>query len=133
MLFKGGRVAVRAYTDLIAWQKAMVLAKEIHIRTRSFPKEEIYGMTSQIRRASASVPNNIAEGQGKISTGEFRQHLGHARGSLYEVQTQLYLSREIGLLSKEEADRLLGMSDEVGRLINGLITSLRSKAATTSH
>ena len=128
-------MTVRAYTDLIAWQKGIVLAKEIHIRTRRFPKEELYGMTSQIRRAASSVPNNIAEGQGKMSTGEFLQHLGHARGSLYEVQTQIYLSREMEMLSPDEAEYFLGLSDEVGRLLNGLINSLRakSKSATSSH
>jgi four helix bundle protein len=122
-------MAVRAYIDLIVWQKSMLLAKEIHLRTRAFPKEELYGITSQIRRAAASIPYNIAEGQGKMTTGEFKQQLGHARGSLYEVQTQLYLARELEMLGAEEAERFLTMSDEIGRLLNGLINSLKAKSS----
>lgn len=124
-------MAVRVYTDLIVWQKSMILAKEIHLRTRSFPKEELYGMTSQIRRAASSIPYNIAEGQGKMSTGEFKQSLGHARGSLYEVQTQLYLAKELELLTNGEAENFLAKSDEIGRLLNGLINSLKAKTAAS--
>jgi four helix bundle protein len=125
-------MAVRAYTDLIVWQKSMILAKEIHLRTRTFPKEELYGITSQIRRAAGSIPYNIAESQGKMSTGEFKQSLGHARGSLYEVQTQLYLAKELQILTHEEAENLLTKSDEIGRLLNGLINSLKAKEAASS-
>jgi hypothetical protein len=71
---------VRSYRDLMAWQKAMKLVADVYRHTESFPKSEVYGLTAQLRRAAISVPSNIAEGQGRASTGEFRQFLGHARG-----------------------------------------------------
>ena len=77
----------RSYQDLIAWKKAMSLVIEIYRVTKGFPKEEIFGLTSQLRRAAVSVPSNIAEGQGRMSQGEFHQFLGQARGSLMEIET----------------------------------------------
>ena len=78
---------VRSYRDLVAWQKAMALVTNVYRYTEPFPKAEIYGLASQLRRAAVSIPSNIAEGQGRASTGEFKQFLGHARGSLLEVET----------------------------------------------
>jgi four helix bundle protein len=113
-----------SYKDLIAWQKAMDLVEEIYKTTRTFPKDELYGLTSQLRRAGVSVPSNIAEGQGRLTAGEFKQFLGHARGSLLEVETQISLAGRLQYISHEEMNRLFMLSAEVGRILNGLIASI---------
>jgi len=84
----------------------------------------MYGLTSQIRRAAVSIPSNIAEGQGRISTGEFKQFLGHARGSVFEVESQILIARNLGYLSENDAATLLGQVAELGRILNGLLKSL---------
>ena len=117
-------MAVQSYRQLIAWQKAMDFAAEIYRVTRNFPKEELYGVTSQLRRAAVSIPSNIAEGQGRQTTGEFRQFLGHARGSLLETETQVLLSERLHYLAPETTESLLKQSAEVGRILNGLMGSL---------
>jgi four helix bundle protein len=89
---------VRCYRDLIAWQRSIELVSEIYLSTKSFPVNERFGLTAQIRRAAVSIPSNIAEGQGRCTTGEFRQFLGHARGSLLEVETQIFISANLGYL-----------------------------------
>ena len=122
-------MSVQSYRQLIVWQKAISLAKQCYQVTRSFPKEELFGLTSQIRRASASVPANIAEGQGRSHTKEYLNHLSIARGSLFEVETHLILSQEVGLLSKENLAELLMLSDEIGRMLSGLRKSLEAKLA----
>ncbi len=103
---------VQSYRELIAWQKAMDFVADVYRATRSFPKEELYGMTSQLRRAAVSIPSNIAEGQGRQTTGEFRQFLGHAGGSLLETETQILLSERLHYLDQESAGELAG---RVGR------------------
>lgn len=118
-------MAVQSYRQLIAWQKAMDFAEEVYRATRSFPREELYGITSQLRRAVISVPSNIAEGQGRLSTGEFRQFLGNARGSLLEVESQILLAQRFHYLTPEAAEKLLGASAEVGRVLNGLMGALQ--------
>jgi four helix bundle protein len=115
---------VRSYRDLIAWQKSMALVTAIYTCTREFPKTELYGLAAQLRRAAVSVPSNIAEGQGRVSTGEFKQFLGHARGSLLEVETQILIAESLGYLRQEESAELLGLSAEVGRILHGLISAL---------
>ena len=87
-------MALHSYEDLIAWQKAVDLVAEVYRATRSFPKDELYGLTAQLRRAAVSIPSNIAEGQGRLSTGEFKQFLGHARGSLYELNPPLRIAEK---------------------------------------
>lgn len=99
---------VQRYEDLIVWQKAVDLVVECYRVTKTFPREEVYGLTAQIRRAVVSIPSNIAEGQGRGSTGEFRQFLGHARGSLFELKTQLFIAEKLGYLSVSEAEKLKG-------------------------
>src|SRR5512141_1943536 len=89
---------VRSYRDLIAWQKAIALVTEIYRSTHHFPDHERFGLTSQLRRVAVSVPSNVAEGQGRQSTGEFKQFLGHARGSLLEVETQVFIAENLGYL-----------------------------------
>lgn len=118
-------MGVRNYSELIAWQKAMDLVEGIYAATRQFPKEEIYGLTSQLRRAAVSIPSNIAEGQGRKSVNEFLHHLSIAYGSLREVETQILIAGRLSYLLPDEINRLLELSAEVGRLINGLSHSLR--------
>jgi four helix bundle protein len=83
----------RSYRDLVVWQKSMQLVTDIYRITKAFPKEEIYGLTSQIRRAAVSIPSNIAEGQGRRTSSEFHQFLGHARGSIMELETQILIAQ----------------------------------------
>ncbi len=123
-----------SYKDLIVWQKAKVLAGDIYRATESFPRQETYGLTSQLRRASVSVASNIAEGQGRLTKGEFQQFLGHSRGSLLELETQLAIAVDLHYLSADELIRLETKTAEVSRLLNGLIDSLRirSKGRTSA-
>lgn len=118
-----------SYRDLIAWQKAFSLVIEVYRETDVFPKTEVYGLTSQVRRAAVSVVSNIAEGQGRKSRGEFEQFLGHAKGSLAELETQLLLANALGYLSNDCLNELLVRCDAVSRLVNGLMQSLRAKAS----
>ena len=115
---------VKNYRELIAWQRAMDLVEEVYRVSKSFPREEIYGLTSQIRRAAVSVPSNIAEGQGRRTTGDFLRHLSIAYGSLREVETQILISVRLQYLSQSNTDNLMQRAGEVGRLLNGLMTSL---------
>jgi four helix bundle protein len=110
--------------------KAIDLVTHIYQDTASFPREEMFGLTSQIRRAAVSVPSNIAEGQGRLTSGEFCQFLGHARGSLYEAETQLEIAARLEYLPRLHVQRLLERSEEVSRMLNGLLSSLNSKLET---
>ena len=115
------------YRDLVAWQKSMNLAEEIYRTTARYPTEERYGLTAQIRRAAVSVPSNIAEGQGRKSTDdEFVRFLHIALGSLAELETQLELSTRLKFVSTDHAKVLRASTDEVGRLLYGLIRSKRN-------
>ena len=98
---------VQSYRDLVAWNKAMELVTEIYRVTKKFPKEELFGLMSQLRRAAVSIPSNIAEGKGRLSKGEFRQFLGNARGSLAEVETQILIAQNLSYLDEPETNRLL--------------------------
>jgi four helix bundle protein len=119
------------YEDLIAWQKAKAFATEVYRATETFPKTEIYGLTSQLRRAAISVPSNIAEGQGRLTKGEFCHFLGQARGSLLEVETQLSIAVDLNLLPEAEFRKLKAKSLEVRKILNGLIEAmLKGKAAS---
>ena len=100
----------------------MDLVEATYRASDSFPQREIYGLTGQIRRAAVSVPSNIAEGQGRFSRGEFKQFLGHARGSLFELETQLLIAQRLHFLDQPKP--LLDMTSELSRIINGLIASL---------
>ena len=105
------------YHELIVWQRAIELTVCIYKLTRSFPKEELYGLISQMRRASVSVASNIAEGRGRITPGEFRQFLGLAQGSTYELQTQLLVARKLGMGSDENLNEAELLSDEVSKML----------------
>jgi four helix bundle protein len=114
-----------SYRDLIVWQKAKCLAVHVYRHSEGFPKAETYGLTSQIRRAAISVVSNIAEGQGRLTPGGFQQFLGHSRGSLLELETQLEIACELRLLDHEVYKELTQESYQVLGLINRLLDSLR--------
>ncbi len=118
---------VRSYRDLAAWQKAIDLVTEIYRASQEFPKEELFGLTSQIRRAAVSIPSNVAEGQGKLSRKEFIYFLGNARASLMEVETQLIISKNLDYLREERLNALLALTAELGKILNGLLSALKAK------
>jgi four helix bundle protein len=113
-----------AYRDLIAWRKATDLALEIYRATQKFPKDELYGLTSQMRRAAVSAASNIAEGKGRYSRKEFAQFLYRARGSLLELETQLFIAKELHYLEALVFRRMEDRTKELGRILNGLIKSV---------
>jgi len=117
-----------SYRDLKVWQKAMDLAELAYKATRSFPKEETYGLTSQIRRCSVSIAANIAEGYGRDSDGYFIQFLRISQGSLKELETHILLSGRLGFLTLEVQNPLLSSADEIGRMLRGLIVSIQRKS-----
>jgi four helix bundle protein len=123
---------IRSYRDLIVWQRAITLAEKVYETTRRFPKDELYGLTSKMRRAAVSIASNIAEGQGRNSRGELLQFLGHARGSLSELETQAVVAVRIGLLKADAEQQLAELTIEVGRLLNGLRSSLQGSVARKS-
>jgi four helix bundle protein len=125
-------VQLKHYQQLIAWQKAIALVSELYSATKSFPRDEIYGLTSQLRRAAVSVPSNIAEGQGRATRGEFVQFLCHARGSLCEVETQIIIATNLHYIAPDRSGALSDRITEVGRILNGLIASLQRKTVSTS-
>jgi four helix bundle protein len=118
----------RSYKDLVAWQKSMALVTSVYRLTSSFPRDELFGLTSQLRRAAISIPSNIAEGQGRLSEKEFRYFLGQARGSLMEVETQLQIAENLGYPQNENTRSLLENCAEVGRILNGLLASVTKQA-----
>jgi four helix bundle protein len=120
-------MAVQYVRDLIAWQKGIDLVESVYVATRTWPREELYGLTSQIRRAAVSVPSNIAEGQGRFGTNEFVHHLGIAHGSLMEVFTQVTIAERLAFMQKEQATGLVNRIEEEARIINGLVGSLRAR------
>jgi four helix bundle protein len=115
----------RSYRELFVWQKVKALAVQIYRETEHFPKSEIYGLTSQMRRAAVSVASNIAEGQGRLTTGEFQHFLGQARGSLLEMDTQLSIACDLGYLETNVYRSLEQEIYQVLGLINRLLESLR--------
>jgi four helix bundle protein len=118
----------RSYKDLVAWQKSMDLVTGTYRATAGFPKDELFGLTSQLRRAAVSIPSNIAEGQGRLAEKEFRYFLGQDRGSLMEVETQLQIAENLGYLQKEQTASLFQKCAEVGRILNGLLASVSKQA-----
>jgi four helix bundle protein len=123
-------MAVQHYRQLFVWQKAMDLAVLCYDFTREFPRSELFGLTSQIRRAAASVPANIAEGHSRAHTREFLNHLSIARGSLSELETHWILCHRIGLMSEVELQNALTLSEEIGRMLMGLRKSLENRLSS---
>ncbi len=119
-----GKEQIRSHRDLIVWQKAMGLVVLVYKVSKGLPKDELYGLTSQMRRAAVSVLANIAEGQGRRLVGEYLQFLGNARGSLLELDTHIELALLLNYLSGEDHAIIEMSVQEVGRLLNGLMRSL---------
>ncbi len=115
-----------SFRDLVVWQRSMQLTVAVYRITQSFPREELYGLTSQIRRSAVSVPSNIAEGHGRLNTGEFRQFLGIARGSNFELQTQLEIARALQFGNSKLLDEAEGLSHEVGKMLYATLESIKS-------
>jgi len=115
------------FKNLIAWQKAMDLVDEVYEVTKTFPREEMFGLTSQLQRAAVSVASNIAEGQARFSTPDFRRFLRMARGSLAEVQTQLLVAERRRYLTSPKCRALEEHIEELARIINGLLRSLKEE------
>ncbi len=115
------------FKDLEVWQQAMELAEAVYRITQPFPKEELFVLTSQARRAVVSIPSNIAEGSGRKSDSEFLQFLSIANGSLRELETQMLLAARIGYLAPTQLDPLRTQMDTVGRLLTGLRKSIRQR------
>jgi four helix bundle protein len=120
---------VKSYRDLRVWNEAMTLAESCYLLTRGFPKDELYGMTAQIRRAAASVPANIAEAYGREGRGEYLQFLRVAQGSLKELETHVLLSQRVGLTPEKASAPVLDQCEAVGKMLHGLIRSLQRKGA----
>jgi four helix bundle protein len=123
----------QSFRDLQVWQKSIRLATTIYLLTKEFPREEIYGLTSQIRRSAVSVPSNIAEGQGRLTNGEAKQFLGIARGSNFELQTQLEIARALGLGKPEILNEAENLSHEVGKMIYALLESFKDAHHRTDN
>jgi four helix bundle protein len=115
----------RYYRDLLVWQKSFDFADKVYDVTSSFPKEEVYGLTSQIRRSAVSIVSNIAEGSARNSTREFLHFISITKGSLAEIETQLMLAEKRRYLNKEALDILLKASDEISRMLTGLKRKLQ--------
>ena len=117
-------MANRGYQDLETWQQAMDLVAEVYEATKKFPKEELYGLTNQLRRAAVSIPSNIAEGQGRDSVKEFLHHPAYAYGSLCETKTPVLIAARLKYIDANDKEQLLSRAAVVGRLLNGLSRSL---------
>jgi four helix bundle protein len=115
------------YRDLLVWQKSIQMVKQVYAATKSFPREEIYGLTSQMRRAAVSIPSNIAEGKGRFSKPDLLHFFTQARGSLLELETQIIIAQELDYLSRSAAKQLLSLTAEVGRMLNGFLRAFRTK------
>jgi four helix bundle protein len=117
------------FKDLEVWKAAMELAVRVYRLTAQFPREERYGLTSQMRRAAVSVPSNIAEGKGRASDKELIQFLCHSRGSLFEIETQLTIAEQLGYHTAEDYNAVQCEVAQIGQMINGLIRSVRPSTA----
>jgi four helix bundle protein len=123
---EGRRIVPRTryFRDLIVWQKAMELARQVYVVTEDFPKSETFGLRMQMRRSAVGVASHIAEGHGKLTDAELRRSLGSARGSLYEFETQNELACGLMFINQESSRQLLDLATETAKLINGLLGKL---------
>ncbi|MDX8434984.1 four helix bundle protein [Mesorhizobium abyssinicae] len=120
---------IESYRDLMVWQAAMVLAEDCYRFTKGFPKDEIYGMTSQMRRSAVSIAANIAEGYGRENRGSFVQFLRMAQGSLKELETHILLACRVGMLERDNETELLLRCEEIGKMMRSLIRTVQAKQA----
>ncbi len=117
----------QGYKDLLVWQKGMTLAKDVYNVTRGFPRDEKFGLVSQMRRAAVSIPSNIAEGQARKTTNEFVQFISHSEGSVAELETQLLLSAELGFCNQSKATEILALLAELRKMLNALRRTLQKR------
>jgi four helix bundle protein len=127
-----------SYRDLEVWQLAIELVEDVYRVTEGFPKHELYGLTAQVRKAAVSVPSNIAEGQGRTTSRDFHSFLGHARGSLMEVATQLIIAARLGYVDEARVNPLLAVSTRIKQMLYRLMQSISEapapqRAANTSN
>ena len=115
---------VKSYKDLVVWQKALELVEMVYVVTSRFPREELYGLANQLRRAAVSVPSNIAEGHSRHSTAEFRHFLSIASGSLAEIETQLLIARRLNYIEPETLQNLLANHTEISKMTSALKNKL---------
>jgi four helix bundle protein len=118
----------QSYRDLIAWQKAMDFVMDVYRTSKAFPREEVYGLASQLRRSAVGIPTNIAEGQARYSANESHYFLTRARGSLVEVEIQLVIAQNLAYFSPEHGKQLCDKANELGRILNGLIGAVKQAA-----
>jgi len=118
---------VQSYRDLVVWRKAMALAEAVYVCCRKLPKEETYGLACQMRSAAVSIAANIAEGHARSNTGEYKQFIGIARGSLAELETEMALAERVGYVNGSEASKVMALCEEVGKLLSGLHKALVHK------
>src|SRR5438105_12747151 len=123
---------LQSYRELQVWQKSMDLVVECYSAAQRFPRSEAYGLVTQLQRAAVSIPANIAEGQGRNHTREFINHLSIAYGSLMEVETHLQIAARLNYIDEQDLDKVLLQTNEIGRMLNGLMQSLNRKL-TTDH
>ena len=116
---------IRDFKDLIVWQKSMTLASEIYQLAKKLPKEELFALSNQMRRAAISIPSNIAEGQGRNSSKEYIQFLAIAKGSKAELETQLLLCVRINYLENADIESAISLINEIGKMLNALQNSIR--------
>src|SRR5262245_40542062 len=121
---------IRSYRDLIVWQDSMDFVVSIYRVTSRFPREERYSLVDQLRRASVSVPSNIAEGHGRSRTGDYMRYLSVSVGSLHEIETQIQIGARLGYISEELQKELLDSSSAIGRKLGALIRALRRRLST---
>lgn len=117
----------KSYRDLDVWQRSMRLAKEIYRVTQRFPADERFGLTNQLRRAAVSVPSNLAEGHARFGAGEFSRFISITMGSVAEIETQILLSKDLGYITPEITEELLGELDTIGKMLRGLAKSIQRR------
>ena len=122
---------IQSYRDLRVWQASMDLAAACYEIARRLPREELFGLSAQLRRAAVSVPANIAEGWGRDNTGDYRHALRIAQGSVKEVETHLLLAVRVGMLAENDTHQPLALADDVGRMLRALIRSLDANPRST--
>jgi len=123
---------IKSYKDLDVWKKSINLVKQVYSMTRSFPKEEMYGLTSQMRRCAVSIPSNIAEGKTRQHVNEYIQFLYIGLGSCAELESQIIIAKELGYLNNESQEKIIGELDYIGRMFTNLIKSLRASTYNLS-
>ncbi len=117
---------IKSYKDLLVWQKGIEIVKEIYLICKDLPKDEVFGLQSQMKRASISIPSNIAEGYGRNYTQNYIQFIKIARGSLLELETQIIISKELDLISDDKFDKIINLITEENKMLNAFIKSISS-------